>query len=209
MWETSIVSAARSIWPAESSRTWSGVGRPRICSFAHTAIPYNRASRIEVPDFVKTTQRDHLGRRRRHSPASDHGVAEQAAAAGVRQADDLLSARDPDAGGHSRIPDHHHAAGPDRVSRPAGQRRAVGDHVRVRGAGAAQRHRAGADHRRAVPRRRALGADSRATIFSTARISPSCCSRRRAATSRRHGVRLLRAGSRALRGGRSSMPRAG
>ena len=37
---------------------------------------------------------------------------QQAAAAGLRQADDLLPAVDADAGGHPRHPDHHHAARP-------------------------------------------------------------------------------------------------
>ena len=41
----------------------------------------------------------------------------QAAAAGLRQADDLLSAVGADAGRHPRHPDHHHAAGPCRTSR--------------------------------------------------------------------------------------------
>src|ERR1022692_3763424 len=99
MWEISIGSTVRSTWPAESSRTWRGVGRPRIGRFTHAAIPYNRASQIEVWDFVKSTQRDHLGRRGRYPPAPDHRVAEQAALAGVRQADDLLSARHADVGG--------------------------------------------------------------------------------------------------------------
>ena len=43
----------------------------------------------------------------------------EAAAAGLRQADDLLSADDADAGGHPRDPDHHDAAGPGRVQAPA------------------------------------------------------------------------------------------
>jgi glucose-1-phosphate thymidylyltransferase len=42
---------------------------------------------------------------------------EQAAAAHLRQADDLLSAVDADAGGHPRDPDHHHAARAGRCSR--------------------------------------------------------------------------------------------
>ncbi len=43
-----------------------------------------------------------------------HAVS-QAAAAGLRQADDLLSAVDADAGRHPRHPDHHHAARPAAV----------------------------------------------------------------------------------------------
>ena len=41
----------------------------------------------------------------------------QAAAAGLRQADDLLSAVDADAGRHPRDPDHHHAGRPGAVPR--------------------------------------------------------------------------------------------
>ena len=49
----------------------------------------------------------HPGRRQRHAALSDHAVDLQAAPAGVRQADDLLSAVGPDARRHSRDPGHH------------------------------------------------------------------------------------------------------
>src|SRR3546814_10977501 len=50
---------------------------------------------------------------------------QQAAAAGVRQADDLLPADDADAGGDPRHPADHHAAGPAGVPAPAGRRFAM------------------------------------------------------------------------------------
>ena len=53
-------------------------------------------------------------------------VVSQAAAAGVRQADDLLPAVDADAGGHPRHPDHLHARGHAALRAAAGRRRALG-----------------------------------------------------------------------------------
>ena len=53
--------------------------------------------------LAKTTQRDHPGGRGGDPTASDHPVAKQAAVAGIRQADDLLSAGDLDGRRHSRV----------------------------------------------------------------------------------------------------------
>ena len=52
----------------------------------------------------------HSGRRLGHAALPADARDQQAAAAGLRQADDLLSAVDADAGRHPRHPDHHHAA---------------------------------------------------------------------------------------------------
>jgi glucose-1-phosphate thymidylyltransferase len=51
--------------------------------------------------------------------ASDHVVAKQAAPPGLRQADDLLPARDFDVSGHTRILDYHDAPGSNGISRLA------------------------------------------------------------------------------------------
>ena len=51
---------------------------------------------------------------------------QQAAAAGLRQADDLLPAVDADAGGHPRHPAHLHAAGHAALPAAAGRRQALG-----------------------------------------------------------------------------------
>ncbi len=72
--------------------------------------------------------------------------------------------------------------------------------LRVRGAGRAQRHRAGVDSRGKLPRWSALGADSRRQHFLW-RESDGAAAIGIAARIRRHGVRLLRAGSGALRRG--------
>ena len=52
-----------------------------------------------------------------HAAVSAHAGGQQAAAAGLRQADDLLPAVDADAGRHPRHPGHHDAARSGRGSR--------------------------------------------------------------------------------------------
>src|SRR5258707_15322389 len=70
--------------------------------------------------------------------------------------------------------------------------------VRLRGASFAERHRASADTGRGLSRRRALGADSRRQYFLWRQ--PDVAAAIRVATwIRRYRVRILRAGSRALR----------
>ena len=66
------------------------------------------------------------GRRHRHAPVSGDPGDQQATAADLRQADDLLSAQHPDAGGHPRHPDHHHAARPTAVPAASGRRQPSG-----------------------------------------------------------------------------------
>ena len=66
------------------------------------------------------------GRRLGHAALPDDAGDQQAAAAGLRQADDLLPARDADAGRHPRDPDHHHAARRRPSSRPCSATAASG-----------------------------------------------------------------------------------
>jgi dTDP-4-dehydrorhamnose reductase len=66
------------------------------------------------------SQGHHPRRRLRHAALPDHHRRLQAAAADLRQADDLLPAHGPDAGGHPRDRDHHHARGPGAVQRTLG-----------------------------------------------------------------------------------------
>ena len=75
---------------------------------------------------------------------------QQAAIAGLRQADDLLSAVGPDAGGHSRDPDHQHAA------RSAGHRDLFGDGSH---SGLCSHMQAQPTAQRASRRRSCIGAD--------------------------------------------------
>jgi dTDP-glucose 4,6-dehydratase len=72
---------------------------------------WNEKPNIEVVHAIcALPQRHHPRRRLRHPPAPGHPGHQQATAAGVRQADDLLPAQHPDAGGHPRHPGHQHAA---------------------------------------------------------------------------------------------------
>ena len=66
---------------------------------------------------------DHPGRRHRHAAAPDHAGDQQAADAGLRQADDLLPAVDADAGRDPRGPGHHHARTTRTQFRAAARRR--------------------------------------------------------------------------------------
>ena len=71
----------------------------------------------------------HSRRRPRHAAASDDLCDVEAAAADLRQADDLLSADHADAGGHSRDPDHLDAGRPAAVQAAARQRASDGASV--------------------------------------------------------------------------------
>ena len=103
---------------------------------------------------------------------SDHAGDQQAAAADLRQADDLLPAVGADAGRHPRDPDHLHAAGPAALRATAGRRQPVGHQFQLRRAAQPGGAGAGLHHRRGVHRRRpvclVLGDKS-----STARASPA------------------------------------
>ncbi|GMA30630.1 hypothetical protein GCM10025875_06220 [Litorihabitans aurantiacus] len=79
-------------WPVTASWRWRGdTGRPRSGTLTDHA-------------------RNHSRRRLRHPAPPDHAGREQAARPGVRQADDLLPALDPPAGGDQGRADHHHPA---------------------------------------------------------------------------------------------------
>ena len=129
----------------------------------------------------------------------------QAAAAGLRQADDLLSAVDPDARRHPRDPDHLHPARPGPVPAPARRRLAMGHGALLRRAAAARRPRrrpssSARDFVGDRPRR----ARSSATTSSTATACPSCW---RGAIAREDGATVFayhRHRSRALRRRRAS-----
>ena len=78
----------------------------------------------------------------------------QAAAAGLRQADDLLPAVGADAGRHPRHPDHHHAARTGAVHPAARRRQRPRTQPHLRRAGRAERAGRGVHHR---PRARRIG----------------------------------------------------
>src|SRR5690349_14753428 len=62
------------------------------------------------PPRMAAHEGDHPGRRHGLAPAPDHAGDQQAADAGLRQADDLLPDLDADARGHPRYPRHHHSS---------------------------------------------------------------------------------------------------
>jgi hypothetical protein len=90
------------------------------------------ASNASGPRHDDDAQGHHPGRRFRHAPVSDHQGDQQAAAAGVRQADDLLPAERAHARGHPRSADHQHAARAGLVPQPHRRRLAVGHAHRIR-----------------------------------------------------------------------------
>jgi hypothetical protein len=116
-------------------------------------------------------ERHHLGRRHGLATAPDHARHQQAAHAGLRQADDLLPALDADAGRHPRRPGHHHARTTRRVRAAARRRQPVRDLDHLRRAALARWSRPGLHHRRRLHRRRLGRAWSSATTSSTAPAS--------------------------------------
>jgi dTDP-glucose 4,6-dehydratase len=77
--------------------------------------------RLGLNNYIKgKNERYCSGRRLRHAFISDHPGRLQAAAADLRQADDFLPGVCPDAGGHSRHPDHLHAGRYAFLPAPAG-----------------------------------------------------------------------------------------
>src|SRR5712671_5851565 len=83
---------------------------------------------------------DRTGGRQWNEALSDHTRGEQAVAADLRQADDLLSAVDLDAGRHSRHSRYHHANGSLSVRTAARRWQAMGHSSQL--CGAAQTRRA-------------------------------------------------------------------
>jgi hypothetical protein len=105
------------------------------------------ARRYERKDghFTSYNERNHTNRGLWHQASPFDAGGEQAAHAGLRQADDLLPAGHAYALGHPRDPDHLQAPRPADVRAPAGRRQPDRLRVQLQGAGGAKR--AGADLR--------------------------------------------------------------
>ena len=140
----------------------------------------------------------HSGGRRGHASAPDHSGGLEAARAGLRQADDLLSALRRHAGGAARGADHLDPARSAAVPPHARRRRAVGHALRIRRAADAERPRAGLRHRRILPRRRPGDAGARRQYLLWRRTGRPIEARGEAPEGGDR-LRLSRAGSRALR----------
>ncbi len=153
-------------------------------------------------------QGNHSGRRHRHAAASAHARRSEAAAAGLRQADDLLPADGADARGHPRDPDHHHARGSRRVREAAGRRQPVGHRHQLCDAASAQRHRRGVPHRRGFLAGSACALSS-ATISFTAMASRDVLQAAAAVRRGRDGIRASRCATPNAMAWSSSMPMAG
>ena len=128
--------------------------------------------------------RNHPGRRHRHAAAPDHHGRQQAAGAGLRQADDLLPADHADAG---------RASGTSWSSPPRTTRRSSsGCSVTGRSSAStsptpsslAGRPRPGVHDRRGLHRRRRESRWCSATTCSTARASAGSCAGSRTSTAR-------------------------
>src|SRR5690606_32294219 len=94
------------------------------------ADEYSRPKEADGQD----AQRHHSRRRLRHAAVPGHHGDLQAAAAGLRQADDLLPADDPDARRHPGRADHLDTGRYATLRRTAGQRQPLGIEPAVRGA---------------------------------------------------------------------------
>ena len=113
-----------------------------------------RSRAARTAEAALTVEGHHPRRRLRHAAVSADARRQQAAAAGLRQADDLLPAVDADAGGHPRHPGHLHAAGQDGFRRLLGDGSEWGLHVQLRRAAEPGRPGAGVHHRPRVRRQR-------------------------------------------------------
>ena len=146
---------------------------------------------------------NHPGRRLGHAALSGDARGVEAAAAGVRQADDLLPADDADAGGHSRHPADLHAGGHAALRAAPGRRRAMGSRAVVRGAAGAR----AASRRRSSSAASFVGGDaSRAGAGRQHLLRPRFLGAARARQRphrRGDGVRVSGRRSRALRRGRA------
>ncbi len=98
--------------------------------------------------------RNHPGGRHRIAPPPDHACGEQAAGAGLRQADDLLPALDADARRDPRGAGDHDAARAGGLPPPAGRRLVVRRGDLLRRPALTRRARPGLPDRRGAPRRR-------------------------------------------------------
>ena len=144
-------------------------------------------------------QGHHSRGRVRHASVSGDAGRVEAAAAGLRQADDLLPAVDADARRHPGHPAHLDAGGHAALRTAPGRRRAMGPRDFLCGAALAGRPRAGVHHRRAsssdaMPRR-----SCSATTSSTGTTCSRNSSGRRARCVGRDDLRVSGRRSRALR----------
>ncbi len=113
------------------------------------------------------TQGNRARGRPRHQALSGDDGDQQAAAAGLRQADDLLPDLGADAGRHPRDPGHLDAGGPAALPAPARRRLAVRRRVLLCRAGRAARPCGSLHPRRRLPRRRRRRRSSSATTSSS------------------------------------------
>jgi hypothetical protein len=147
-------------------------------------------------------QRHHPRRWLRHTAAPGHAGHQQAAAAGVRQADDLLPAQHPHAGGHPRRAHHQHPARHPALPATAGRWQPVGHEPQLRRAAQPGWPGASLHHWRASSLATAPARWCWATTSSTATTcTPLLADARPQQTQRCHRVRLPRHRPRALRCG--------
>ena len=98
----------------------------RGCRAASTSTGSRSSTRRTRRRRHDEQERHHSRRRLRHPALPGHAGRQQAAAAGLRQADDLLPAVHADAGGDPRHPDHLDAAGHAALRAAAGRRQRSG-----------------------------------------------------------------------------------
>ena len=121
--------AALRVRPVADRRLVSGqpsLGRARHLRLLSTRTTGAALSERIAHEHNALPQRHHPGRRLGHAAVSGHAGGQQAIAAGLRQADDLLSAVDVDAGRHPRDPGDLDAAGHRRLRAAAGRRPPAG-----------------------------------------------------------------------------------
>ena len=153
-------------------------------------------------------QRNHPGRRLGHAALSGHARRQQAAAAGLRQADDLLSAVDADAGRHPRHPADLDARGHRQLRAPAGRRQPARHLDPLCRAAAARGPGPGVPDRPRVRRRRPRGPGPGRQHLLRPGVSGHAGPRRRGAT-RAPRSSPTRSRTRSATAWSSSTPRAG
>src|SRR5262249_5270101 len=98
----------------------------------HDALPiYGRLKRSQRRRPNHDSQGHHPSRRQRHAALPLTRVVSKAAAAGLRQPDDLLPAVGADAGRRPRRAGHYHAGGPGRLCAAARRRQRLGYFARA------------------------------------------------------------------------------
>ena len=154
--------------------TGSASGRRRTAA-QPTLLPLNVAAGPAVSRRTKATvAMTCTYRLPRHGSPDDAGRL-QAAAADLRQADDLLPAHHADAGRHPRDADHLDARGPRQVPASCWATAAVGLELTYAAPAQARRPGAGLHHRRRIRRQRALGAGAGRQHLLRPRSVTRCC----------------------------------